>query len=156
SGYLEALSDGTLQPTQARFDAMSQEAALLTRLIDDLRTLSLADAGELKLLPQTVAPRDLLDQVRRSFEPLAAEHQVTLRVQADATLPDIRVDRERMVQVLANLVSNALRYTPANGTVTLEARQQQPGSLQLIVRDTGSGIPADKLPNIFERFYRVD
>ncbi|MFN8417651.1 MAG: hypothetical protein U0528_00155 [Anaerolineae bacterium] len=66
SGYLEALRDGTLQPTQARFDAMNKEAVLLNRLIEDLRTLSLADAGELKLIYQSIPPRELLEQVRQS------------------------------------------------------------------------------------------
>ncbi|MFN8373859.1 MAG: ATP-binding protein [Anaerolineae bacterium] len=155
SGYLEALRDGTLKPTQARFDAMNQEVLLLKRLIDDLRTLSLADAGELKLVYQPVPPRDLLEQVQQSFAPLAEEQQVSLRVEADDAVPLLNIDRERMVQVLANLVSNALRYTPAGGTVTLGARRQA-DRVQLMVNDTGSGIPEDKLPNVFERFYRIE
>jgi len=155
SGYLEALRDGTLQPTQSRFEAMNQEALLLKRLVEDLRTLSLADAGELKLVYQPVQPRELLEQVRQSFEPLAGEKQVALSVEAGAELPLLNIDRERMVQVLANLVSNALRYTPAGGSVKLIANRQKEG-VQLVVADSGSGIPEDKLPNVFERFYRVE
>ncbi|HEX2905612.1 MAG TPA: ATP-binding protein [Phototrophicaceae bacterium] len=155
TGYLEGLRDGTLKPTSARFDIMYQETTLLKRLIDDLRTLSLADAGELKLECQPIQAAELLEQVRQSFEPLAAEAGVTLRIQADANLPEIQVDRERLVQVLANLVTNALHYTPAGGSITLGAASS-PDHLLLTVTDTGTGIAADKLPNVFERFYRVE
>jgi signal transduction histidine kinase len=155
SGYLEAMRDGTLPPTQERFEAMNQEALLLKRLVEDLRTLSLADAGELKLVYQAVQPRELLEQVKQSFEPIADEQHIALRVEAGDELPSLNVDRERMVQVLANLVSNAMRYTPSEGSITLRAQKQQ-DHVQIIVTDTGAGIPADKLQNIFERFYRVD
>ncbi|MEO8395174.1 MAG: ATP-binding protein [Chloroflexota bacterium] len=155
TGYLEGLRDGTLKPTPARFDVMYDETQLLKRLIDDLRTLSLADAGELKLFFQSVQPRELLEGIKQSFEPMAAEKQVKLQVQADENLPVLQIDRERMAQVLANLVSNALRYTPADGVITLLARRQT-DRVELIVKDTGTGMEADKVPYIFERFYRVE
>ncbi len=155
SGYLEALRDGTLEPTAERFEAMNQEATQLKRLVEDLRTLSLADAGELKLAYQTVKPGELLTQIKQSFEPIAQEHKVALKLEVQQGLPNVQIDPERMVQVLANIVSNALRYTPDGGTVTLQARQNQ-DQVQLRVNDTGKGIPAEKLPNIFERFYRVE
>ncbi len=154
-GYLEGLRDGTLKPTPKRFEAMYDETILLKRLIDDLRTLSLADAGKLKLMLQPIPPRELLEQVKQAFEPLAAEQQVALQLDVSENLPAVPVDRERMAQVLTNLVSNALRYTASGGAVTLRARAQN-DAVQLVVSDTGSGIAADQIPNVFERFYRVE
>ncbi|MCB9450230.1 MAG: HAMP domain-containing protein [Anaerolineaceae bacterium] len=155
AGNLEALRDGTFKPTPERFRVMSDEVGLLQRLVEDLRTLSLADAGELKLVYQPIQPGELLEQAKQVFEPIATEQQTALYVESSANLPVVEVDRERMAQVLANLLANALRYTPAEGTVKLLAREQT-SSLQLIVEDSGEGIPENKLPYIFERFYRTD
>jgi signal transduction histidine kinase len=108
AGYLEALRDGVLTPTPARFEAMHAESQHLLRLVEDLRTLSLADAGELTLNRQAVSPLALLERLGR----LTSTRLPTGRcseVEAVGDLPDINVDAERMVQVLGNLISNALR-----------------------------------------------
>jgi len=154
SGYLEGLRDGSLQPTQTRFDTLFQEAQLLKRLIEDLRTLSLADAGELKLVYQTIAPRDLLEQVIASFTPLADAQSITLNLEMIEPLPLIDIDRDRMVQVLGNLISNSLRFTPQDGKITLSATLSD-DNIMLVVKDTGSGIAPEYLDNIFARFYRA-
>lgn len=154
SGYLEGLRDGSLKPTQARFDTLYQESQLLKRLIEDLRTLSLADAGELNLTLQPVEPIDLLSQVKISFTPLADSQGVSLTVDTIDALSEIQLDRDRMAQVLGNLVSNSLRFTPAGGQITLSA-QEVDQTLELTVKDTGSGISPEHLQNIFARFYRV-
>jgi two-component system, OmpR family, sensor histidine kinase BaeS len=154
SGYLEGLRDGSLQPTQTRFDTLFQEAQLLKRLIEDLRTLSLADAGELQLVYQRVAPQDLLEQVVVSFTPLADAQSVTLDMNISEYLPAIDIDRDRMVQVLGNLVSNSLRFTPQDGKITLSAMASDTNII-LTVQDTGSGIASEYMENIFARFYRA-
>lgn len=153
-GYLEALSDGTLQPTPQRLHTMREEVTLLQRLVEDLRTLSLADAGELRLMRAPVAPRELLDRVAEAFRESAAAGDITLTVECDPALPAVMIDTERMVQVLGNLVTNALRHTPARGTITLGA-QSTPAGVALSVRDTGSGIAPDDLPKVFDRLYRA-
>lgn len=156
TGYIEALRDGVLRPTPERFDMMYEEAQHLQRLVADLRTLSLADAGELPLTRQMAAPESLLNRVAEAYSPTAEKAEVRLSVApAAAPLPEVSVDVERMVQVLANLVTNALRHTPAGGAVTLGAHAEQ-DSVALTVSDSGEGIAPDVLPRIFDRFYRAD
>ena len=154
-GYLEALRDGALPPTQERFEMLFAEVQRLIGLVEDLRTLSLADAGELTLQRRPVAPVTLLERTATSFARQAQDKAVILSVKPTASLPELSVDPDRMMCVLGNLVSNALRYTPAGGEITLRAQRCE-RQVCVQVQDTGAGIPAEALPNIFKRFYRAD
>ena len=154
-GYSEALSDGKLQGKPAIYDAMYGEAQLLSHLVDDLRTLSLADAGELTLNRGLLPPGECIERTAASHAALAAQRGVRLEVQVAPGLQLVDVDRERMAQVLANLVSNALRYTPEGGVITLSAEASGDRVL-LRVSDTGPGIEPQHLPLVFKRFYRAD
>lgn len=155
NGYIEGMRDGTLPPTAERYDAIYEETQLLRHLIDDLRTLSLADSGELPLRLEEARPTDLLADIQRSFAIKAQQQGVALEIDTAPDLPPVKVDRARMMQVLGNLMHNALRYTPESGKITLTARRSSSG-VELRVEDTGKGIPAEKLPNLFQRFYRVE
>jgi two-component system sensor histidine kinase BaeS len=154
-GYTEALSEAKLPGSADIFQSLHVEARHLQRLIDDLRLLSLADAGELPLALQPAAPKLLLEQVRMSYASQAARHHITLSADAPDDLPDIYVDPDRLAQVLGNLVNNALRYTPAKGEVILSATRHG-SQVELRVRDTGAGISQENLRHIFDRFYRGD
>jgi two-component system sensor histidine kinase BaeS len=154
-GYTEALSDGKLSGNPEIFDTMHDSAGQLSRLVDDLRTLSLAEAGELPIQRLIVSPAAMLERARLAYAAQAEARGVELQVHAGDDLPPVNVDPERMVQVFANLVSNALRYTPPGGLIELSAREA-PGFVLLTVRDTGSGIAPEDLPLVFNRFYRGD
>ncbi len=153
-GYVESMRDGVLEPTPERWDAVQAEVKHLERLVDDLRTLSQAEAGELGLNREPVAPAQLLEQMQRSYGPLAAKQAIALRLDVQPDLPTVTIDPDRMAQVLGNLISNSLRYTPAQGEIVLAA-QREDASVILSVRDNGQGIAPDALPSIFDRFYRA-
>jgi len=153
-GYTEGLKDGRLAGTPSVYALMHDEVEHLGRLIDDLRTLSLADAGELSLNRRAVDPLALLERTALAHIVQAEQHGVGLRVAANGELPSILVDTDRMTQVLNNLVSNALRYT-RQGEIVLAATVEGE-HVVLSVRDTGTGIAAADMPFIFHRFYRAD
>lgn len=156
AGYIESMRDGVLAATPDRLGVIYAEIERLQHLVGDLRTLSQADAGELKLNLEPVAPTELLQQVQAAFAHQAAQQGVTLRVEAERNLPAVNGDEIRLQQVLGNLVSNALRYTPEGGQVVLGATADDNRRVSLTVRDTGPGIAPDDLPFIFDRFYRAD
>lgn len=155
AGYLEALRDGVLPPTPERFAILYEEAQHLQSLIEDLRTLSLADTGELSLHRQPIDPQALAQRIGELYRHQAEQQGVNLRVAASDSLPSVVVDEERMMQVLRNLVSNALRYTPEGGTITIGAEHESLSTV-LSVSDTGQGIKPEALPRIFDRFFRAD
>ena len=154
-GYTEALNDGKLDATPEMYSVMHTEAQHLSHLIEDLKTLSLADAGELPLALQSVAPDVLIRRAADTYRVKADSQGIALQADIAPDMPEVYVDVERMAQVLGNLIDNALRYTPAGGTIQLSV-QPAGEDVRLEVKDNGSGIPPDDLPNIFERSYLGD
>jgi len=154
-GHLEALQDGVFALSIEALKPIYDETLLLGRLVGDLRDLARAEAGHLDLELAPLEAASLLARAQRQFRNEAEAAGVELRVDAPANLPPIEGDAQRLGQVLANLISNALRYTPRGGQVTLSARAE--GRWLLVaVADTGEGIAPADLALVFERFYRAD
>lgn len=154
-GSMEGLMDGVLPATEETFQQIHAEAGRLNRLVDDLQELSRVESRAYQL---DIRPLDVSSLVRTVTKRLASQAEskhITLSVELATNLPHILADEDRAVQVLTNLTGNALQYTPENGRIILSARQSN-NEIQISVRDTGIGIPAEHLSHIFDRFYRVD
>jgi signal transduction histidine kinase len=154
-GHAEALNEGALPPNSDTFYIIHDEAQRLNRLVEDLRTLSLSDAGELPLSRTFVSLEELLVRVAAAYTPRARQKNIALQVHLAPSLPEVSIDQDRMIQVLGNLLDNALRYTPVDGSITLSAGCSS-DHVALCVKDSGPGIPAEDLPFVFDRFYRGD
>jgi signal transduction histidine kinase len=154
-GYTEGLVDGAFESSPEVLGRLNEEARHLERLIEELRTLTLADAGELRLNRISCDPIRLLDRAATAHRPLADAAGVTLRLEAQENLPRVSVDEERFAQVFGNLVGNALRHTPRGGEIGLGAERRHP-NVALVVWDTGDGIAVEDLPHVFERHWRGD
>lgn len=154
AGYLEAIADGVVEPSEGTIASLQEEANLLIRLVADLEELSLADAGRqvLNLEPQPLAP--IIEQAVAMVAPRARGAGITI-VQETWPAPMVDVDRRRIAQVVRNLLENAIRHTPAGGTIRVSLRGQET-KVELTVSDDGPGIAPEHLENIFERFYRTD
>jgi len=160
---LEAMQDGVLPLDVAQIASLHEETLLLSRLVSDLRLISLAEAGQLRLESAEVDPAELVRKAVERMGPAAEEKGIHLEVALTGPggqLPRVQADSDRISQVLANLLNNALRYTPARGTVTVEARRDigpaNSGRVVVAVTDSGPGIAATDLPHVFDRFYRGD
>jgi two-component system OmpR family sensor kinase/two-component system sensor histidine kinase BaeS len=153
-GNLEGVIDGVYAPTDAHIEATLDETRSLARLIEDLRILSLAEAGQLPMIWEEIKLGELLADVRTSFSGQAEAAGVALHIHEEARL-SITGDYGRLNQVLTNLVANALRHTPAGGRITLGVAAI-PDGVRLTVADSGAGIPAEQIPFLFDRFWRGD
>jgi signal transduction histidine kinase len=154
-GHAEAVHDGVLAPSLETFEIIRDETERLDSLIEDLRTLSRADAGELPIDCQLVSPVKLIEKVQIMHKQRASLKNIAIELQLEPDLPEIFVDQGRMVQVLSNLVDNALLYIPEGGHIMISARQVAK-DLEIKVQDSGPGIAEDDLGRVFDRFYRSD
>lgn len=154
-GHTEALRDGVIPATSETHALLHDEAVRLNRLVEDLRILSLADAGELSLNQREINPGALLDRVMTAHAPQLQQKGLAMETKIAPNLPTLQLDPDRITQVLNNLIDNAVRHTPPGGTIAGEVSQTE-NQLRFSVADTGQGIAEADLPNVFERFYRAD
>ncbi len=153
--HLEAIQDEVYPLTHQNLEPVLAQNLLLTRLVDDMRLLALADAGALQLNFETVDFVAVVNDMLTRFQAQADNRQITFEAKFNAEQPYIRADNERIQQVMHNLLQNGLRYTPPGGTLWLNLFNQN-DSIVLELRDNGDGIAEEALPYIFDRFYRAD
>ena len=154
-GHAEGVHDGVLEPNHENFEIIREEAERLEHLVNDLRTLSLADAGELSVDFQPVNINDLMNDVYTHYISPFNQKRITLNLTSAPVILKANLDPSRFTQVLNNILDNALRYTPSNGAVDMETKQVE-GKIQISIQDNGEGVTPEEAAHLFDRFYRAD
>lgn len=153
--HVDAVDEGVLPASTETFDIIREETGRLDRLVEDLRTLSRADAGELTLVCRLIHPERLVEQAIATHRPFAHEKRISIQLETESDIPRVNLDPDRMAQVFGNLLNNALRYTPEEGRITLRMAKAS-SNVEIRVQDTGPGIEPEELERVFNRFYRTD
>ncbi len=154
-GYLEGLMDGVLTAEPETYQQIHTEINRLQRLVNDLQELSRVEAGAFQLRLASVTPASLIERIQSNLGRQFEDKNIQLETYVEPNLPSILVDQDRIIQVLTNLVGNALQYTPSGGKVSLQVRRE-PSEVLFSIKDSGIGISAEQLTFIFNRFYRTD
>ncbi len=154
-GYLEGLMDGVLPAEPKTFQQIHSEIDRLQSLVNDLQELSRVEAGAFQLRLMPVSPASLIERIQSTLGRQFEDKNIQLEISVESNLPEILVDKDRIIQVLTNLVGNALQYTPSGGKVTLLVRRER-SEMLFSVKDNGIGISVEQIPFIFNRFYRTD
>src|SRR5262249_45056081 len=153
-GKIEGLLDGVYPRDEQQLTALLEETGVLSRLIDDLRTLALSEGGALQLQKEPTDVVDLARDVVDGFAAPAAAAHVRVTVGARPAVPTADVDPVRVREVVANLMSNALKHTPAGGSIVVRVAAAAPNGIQIVVEDTGTGMTPDDLAHAFDRFHK--
>lgn len=155
-GEIEAMIDGVHDPDPDHLEGLLDEVRVMERLVEDLRTLSLAEAGALSLHPEPTDLSDLVGDVVDSLRRTAERSAVVVRFSPDPSLGEVLVDPVRIREVVANLIVNSLRAMPEGGALTVRVDGSARDSVKIVVKDTGIGIPADEIEHVFDRFHKSD
>jgi len=154
-GNVEAMLDGVLPVDTENLTSLHQETMLLSRLVEDLRTLSLAETGQLRYHPEDIDLKDLAQSVVDGFKTQFATKNIKVNLEASKDLPSVWADQDRTAQIVRNLLSNAFYYTPEGSSINVRLTSTSEG-VTVSITDTGTGIPSEDIAHIFDRFYRVD
>ncbi|MFC2095343.1 ATP-binding protein, partial [Candidatus Bipolaricaulota bacterium] len=152
---LEGLRDGVMQPTQETLTALHDKILLVTRLVQDLHQLALADTGRLSIQPSPISIARILETILETIGVQLEDEDIHLERAIEASLPSVEADAHRIEQVLLNLLANAIRHTPEGGRILVRAKQVE-AEIQVAVCDSGPGLSETDLSHVFDRFYRAD